>query len=43
MDIILEVLGEYGFDDIIAYALRFILRNSYESFIIVDLPFIVKN
>lgn len=35
-EIISEVLGNYGLDHIIAYALRFILRNPYESFIIVD-------
>jgi transcriptional regulator with PAS, ATPase and Fis domain len=36
MDIILDVLGKYGLTPIISYALRFVLRNPYESFIIVD-------
>jgi transcriptional regulator with PAS, ATPase and Fis domain len=35
-EIISEILGKYGLNKVIAYALRFILRNPYESCIIVD-------
>jgi transcriptional regulator with PAS, ATPase and Fis domain len=34
--IIVEKLGNYGFNRVIAYALRFVLRNPYENFIVVD-------
>jgi transcriptional regulator with PAS, ATPase and Fis domain len=36
MNLILEVLGKYGLTEIIKHALRFVLHNPYESFIIVD-------
>lgn len=35
-EIISEILGKYGLNKVIAYALRFVLRNPYESCIIVD-------
>lgn len=36
MDIIIEVLGKYKLTPLIASALRFVLRNPFESFIVVD-------
>ncbi len=36
MEIILDVLGKYGFTPTIAHALRFFLKNPYETLIIVD-------
>jgi len=36
VDLITEVLGKYGLTRIIAHALRFVLHNPYESFVIVN-------
>ena len=35
-NLILEVLGKYELTEVITAALRFVLRNPYESFVIVD-------
>lgn len=34
--IVVEKLGKYEFSRVVAYALRFVLRNPYENFIVVD-------
>jgi transcriptional regulator with PAS, ATPase and Fis domain len=36
LDILKEVLGNYGFSPIITWALRFFLRNPYESLVLVN-------
>ncbi len=36
LNVLKEVLGAYGFSSIITWALRFFLRNPYESLLIVD-------
>jgi len=36
VDVILDTAGNYGFTPLIASALRFFLRNPYETLIIVD-------
>jgi transcriptional regulator with PAS, ATPase and Fis domain len=36
LNMILGVLGNYKMDQVVTYGLKFILRNSFESFIIVD-------
>lgn len=36
MDVLLEALGKYGFTSTVSHALKFLLRNPYESLVIVD-------